>query len=229
MIKKVYQSFFTGERGKSLFYQQFDAWETDNWNDDKPNFFDRLNNITDERSFVILSSTILEYQVDKFLEIFIPNKNLIIKKNQSDFYRKITTIRAFNLIPNQIIEFTDLVRNIRNEFAHHLNIDNFSDAHYSKKLPELIRDLEANWKKYESEMTYGKINSSPINKFKDIWYKALSGLHVYEKNIKLFREITENPDFIDNLKSLSETRRKDREEKTKNELRQYYLKQNEEE
>jgi len=154
----------------------------------------------------------LEYQIDRFLKIFIPNHSILIN-DRSSLSNKINIISAFNVIPEQFPEMLNIIRNIRNGFAHHLKFDSFEDLiaernnnYNQKELRNLfnnIDQLEKTWHKYENDMCYWS-NGKPMRlMFKDIWRVTLEGLRVYEGNVKLFRQETENKDFIKHLHKLS--------------------------
>jgi len=199
MNKKKFTHFWETEPHKALFHQPFGYWEkNDDWNKDIPQYFQRLNKINDDRSFVILASTVLEYQVDRLLMCFIPEYQILIKPNTS-FDFKLNIVRAFRLLPPQIINSAELIKNIRNEFAHNQDLDNFTDVTKSKTLKEHTNRLDKIWKKYEADMVYYKLESTYLKKFKDVWRKALEGFRSYEKNITFFRHITEKKEFINNL------------------------------
>lgn len=180
-MSQEYTSVYSGEKGKSLFIEQFDFWKHIEWNNDMPEYFQRLNKIEDERSFVILSASLLEYQIDKFLKAFIPKYKVLVNDNT-----KLRIIEAFNLIPNQFVQMSDNVRNIRNKFAHSLQIDNFQQLEEVK--PDLITEMKRLWNKYENDMTFWKLENSLVFMFKDICRTAIEGIHVYEYNISLFRQ-----------------------------------------
>ena len=202
--------FWETETSKALFYQPFKYWDKNSdWNEDIPPYFERLNKLKDDRSFVILAATVLEYQVERFLKCFIPEYQVLITPNTS-FDFKLKIVRAFRLIPPQIINSAELIKNIRNEFAHNQDLDNFNDVEKSSSLKNQIDLLDKYWRKYEDEMIYFKINPSCVNKFKDLWRKSLEGFRSYEKNVTFFRDKTEKRDFIDNLNTLSEDLEKKR-------------------
>ena len=87
-------SVYKSRTGNCLFTEQFDFWESCDWNEDLPEFFDRLNEIKDDRSFVILASSVLEYQIDRFLKEFIPNHKVLIN-DRTNLVTKINLIKKF--------------------------------------------------------------------------------------------------------------------------------------
>ncbi|WCM42957.1 hypothetical protein MG290_04565 [Flavobacterium sp. CBA20B-1] len=194
-----------------LFKSQFDFWKEVEWNNDLPQYFERLNNIDDDRSFVILATTVLEYQIDRFLKIIIPKHEVLVDNNTA-LNTKIRIIKAFNLIPSQFLEMINLIKNIRNDFAHNLAFDNFKDVPKSEnKLLRNIEQMKEYWNKYSHEMVYWEKDEKIRMLFKDIWRVCIEGLRVYEINIELFRQETERLEFIQNLHKLSTTLKIERE------------------
>lgn len=197
-MKSVYKS----NKGKCLFFEQFEQRERSDWNDDLPPFFERINNIEDDRSFIILATSVLEYQIDKFLKAFVPNHQILVN-DKTNFVTKINIIKAFNLIPEHFPIMFDNIRNIRNDFAHNLNIDTFNDAIESEKLSSHIEEMKKLWEEFQNDMCYWQ-NNEPIRlMFKDIWRVCIEGLKVFESNVRLFRQETENKEFINHLLKLS--------------------------
>jgi hypothetical protein len=202
MKKQKLISVYKSIKGTCLFSEQFAIWEKSEWNDDLPPFFNRLNKIDDDRSFVILATSVLEYQIDRFLKFFIPNYQVLIN-DKTNLVTKINLIRAFNLIPEHFPDMLDNIRNIRNDFAHNLKIDSFIDANESEKLPGHIEEMRRLWDKFQNDMIYWKENEPLYLMFKDIWRVCIEGLRVFELNIRLFRQETEKKEFINHLNQLS--------------------------
>ena len=188
-------SVYISNKNNCLFKEQFDSWELFDWNEDMPPYFERLNEIGDDRSFVILACSVMEYQIDRFLKTFIPKPEILINENIY-LNNKFSIIQAFNLIPPHFVQIMNTIRNIRNDFAHNLNIDAFSDSEKSKKLPKHIAEMKRLWEKFKNDMCYWNEGESLRLMYKDIW-------RVYESNIRLFRQETEKIEFIQHLQKLS--------------------------
>lgn len=209
MKRKKYQ-FWETDPSKALFHRPFADWDKNSdWNEDVPPYFKRLNKLTDDRAFIILAAAVLEYQIDRFLKCFIPDYKTLITDN-TNFGFKIKIVKSFRLIPPQITECADLIRNIRNEFAHNLQIDNFDEMTDQTKLKKYLIDLDKICRDYKEEMHYSKNNPTYIRKFKDVWRKSFAGFRSYEKNIRLFRKMTEEKSYIDGLYLLSIEKEKER-------------------
>lgn len=202
MKKQKMVSVYKSNKGKCLFSEQFEQWERSDWNDDMPPFFIRINNIEDDRSFIILATSILEYQINRFLTAFIPNHQILVN-DKTNLFTKINIIKAFNLIPEHFPIMFDNIRNIRNDFAHNLNIDSFNDANESEKLPRHIEEMKRLWEEFQNDMCYWHTDEPLRLMFKDIWRVCIEGLRVFESNVRLFRQETENKEFINHLFELS--------------------------
>jgi len=222
MSKKKSHSVYESKKRDCLFHKQFDLWEKSNWNVDLPPFFKRLNNITDDRSFVILAASALEYQVDRFLKAFIPEAQILVNDN-TNFSMKLKLLRAFRLIPSQFTNMIECIKDIRNEFAHNLEIDSFADAEKSQKLQLHLKTLDRQWIQFKSDMCYWD-NKKPLRlKFKDIWRVSIEGLRIYESNVRLFRQETENNQFIDQLHKLSKELKGKREDSEREAVLRMYM------
>lgn len=202
MNKKKKYSVYISYKENCLFPEQFDSWESFDWNDDMPPYFKRLNKINDDRSFVILACSVMENQIDRFLKTFIPKSEILIKEN-TNLNNKILLIQAFNLIPPHFLLIMNTIRNIRNDFAHNLNIDSFSDSEKSKKMPTHIKEMKRLWEKFENDMCYWNEGDTLRFMYKDLWRVCVTGLRIYESNVRLFRQETEKPEFIESLHKLS--------------------------
>ena len=84
--------------------------------------FEPLEGLQDDRAVVLVCAMIVENYLDQYIESFIPRYNLLKNENAFFFSWKIQLARSLCLCPNHIFNSIDLIREIRNEFAHNLNI-----------------------------------------------------------------------------------------------------------
>lgn len=201
MTKEKTKHFYQSQDGQCIFPDQIDLWIKPDW-ENMPEYFQRINSIEDDRSYIILAASVLELRIEKFLFVVFPNPKVLID-NRTSFYRKLELVKAFNFIPTHFIEIADLLRQIRNDFAHSYVIDSLSEADKIAKLPEKLLDMGKLWHKYKSEMIYWKEGKPLRFQYKDLWRVCIEGFKVYELNVKLFRKETENPNFIENLMKLA--------------------------
>lgn len=201
-MKKKIISVYIDNKGVCLFPEQFDFWENPDFKNDLPPFFKRLNKIKDDRSFIILATSVLEYQIERFLKVFIPDYQTLVNE-RTNLATKINIIKAFKLIPEHFPKMLHNIKNIRNDFAHNLKIDSFDDANESKDLQKNIKEMRDLWEKFNADMCYWHENDPLIFMFKDIWRVCIEGLRIFESNVRLFRQETENKEFISHLKKIS--------------------------
>jgi hypothetical protein len=84
----------------------------------------------------------------------------------------------------------DNVRNIRDDFAYNLKIDNLNDATESEKLPGHIEEMKRLWTNFRDDMCSWQENEPLRLMLKDIWRVCLEGFRVFESNFRLFRQET---------------------------------------
>lgn len=200
--KKSRGEIFNNLDGKCLFPTHVSLWTKPDW-EDMPDYFRRINKIEDDRSYIILMSSILELRIEKFLHSVFPNSNMILNERTS-FARKIELVKAFNYIPTQFIEIADLLRQIRNDFAHNYEIDSLEEAGQVKKMPQRLKLMNDIWHEYEPEMPYWKSGRPLRFQYKDLWRICIEGFKMFELNVKLLRREVENEDFIKKLMDKSE-------------------------
>ena len=221
MKKPETNSVYESEKESCLFPKQYEQWEKSDWNKDIPPFFDRLDKIEDDRSFIILATSVLEYQIDRFLKVFIPKSDILLK-DRTGFAAKIDILQAFNLIPEHFPLILNNLRNIRNDFAHNLNIDRFDDAPKSQKLPTHIEEMKSLWKKFENDMCYWSSGKPLRFMFKDLFKVSLEGLRCFESSIRLFRQETEKRQFKESLCKLAVELKNKREEDEREFIKGYF-------
>lgn len=217
MTEEKPRHFYQTHDDKCIFPDQIDLWIKPDW-ENMPEYFQRINSIEDDRSYIILAASVLELRIERFLFEVFPNPKVLIN-NRTSFFRKLELVKAFNFIPTHFIEISDLLREIRNDFAHSYVIDSLNEAEKIEKLPEKLEKMDKLWHKYKSEMIYWKEGQPLRFQYNDLWRVCIEGFKVYELNVKLFRIETEKPKFIEHLMNLATELRTKREEQEEVEVR----------
>jgi len=170
------------------------------WNDEMGKFYKRINETKDERSFVILMALVVEFHIDAVIKAFLPNSKELLEDTSFTFSLKVNLLKSLNLIPNRIFQFADIVRKIRNEFAHKIEIDRIIELNSYTKGKKLVDRLDNLCKQYENHLTYSKSNQENYReKYKDIADFANNALREYEPSILLLRQELEKREFIEKL------------------------------
>lgn len=183
---------------KSILNQPFfELIDLSNWSKEMGDFYKRVNESPDERSFVILMTLVVEYHVDAIFRAFFPNNKDLLENISLTFALRISILKSLRLLPDKIFDFADIVRKIRNEFAHKVEIDKIIELNEYTKGKKLIQTLDSLCKHYKESLTYSKYQQENYReKFKDISNFAISALREYEPAVKLVRKEIERPAFI---------------------------------
>ena len=102
------------------------------------------------------------------------------------------------MIPNNIILRCDMVRKVRNIFAHNFEIDKIEQID-----TKLIKSISQLYK----ERIQKDENKELIDKFHAIYKFGYSELRTFEKNIKLLREKIDDPNLEKELRRINDERR----------------------
>jgi hypothetical protein len=101
---------------------------------------DLLKEVKDDRLLSLVGGLIVEESVDHFLKTFVPGFKALSNRRDVTHSIKIDFARAMGYAPPMLFGQVDLVRKIRNEFAHHLKITNFQKL--GRKLLVKLRAFE---------------------------------------------------------------------------------------
>ncbi len=89
-----------------------------------------MGNYGDERSKVLMAALASEAVIDMLIAAVLPGyEKEFLEGNDRDmtFSLKIKLLKALAVVPRHLIEAADLVRAMRNEFAHNLRVDTLAD------------------------------------------------------------------------------------------------------
>lgn len=160
--------------------------------------YNRIINTGDHRSRIVLAGMIVESYFDRLLKCFFLDYKHLSDRSDFTFSFKISLLKSMRMIPNNIITMCDLIRKVRNVFAHNFEIDSIEqiDSKLIKNIEQLYREVV----KKDGDI-------SLIQKFHGIYSIGYSELRTYEKNLKLLRETIDHPDFEKELNRINDTRR----------------------
>lgn len=184
---------------KTVFTKSlFDFEKVEENNNEVIGLHKRINDAKDERSIVIFCSLISEYYLDKILKCFFINYKELESRSDYTFSFKISLLKSLNFIPSEIIQMIDIVRKIRNKFAHELLIEKISDLNRNLTVP--LTQI------YKKEHFAKKGEVEYLEMFKAIFTFGYSYLRTYEKNFKLLREKIESEEFQMEMEKLNNER-----------------------
>jgi len=99
--------------------------------------------IADERLLAIVAALCIENAIEELLEALSPGFAQLRDDAGFTFSLKIKTARAIRVMPSRILGSCDLIRQIRNEFAHHLEKKQLSQLDDKKYLQKLAAQVAA--------------------------------------------------------------------------------------
>lgn len=178
----------------------FELADLGKWSEELGTFYERVNKSPDERSIVVLMTLIVEFHMDSIYRSFFPGHKEIIESQDFTLSMKIKILKALKLIPDSIFNNADLVRLIRNEFAHNVNLDKLEQLNYYPRGKKLLQKLDSFCLKYQTYLIYSKYNEANLKeKFKDIANFVNVSLREYEPTVKLIRREIEKEEFVDKI------------------------------
>ncbi len=131
-----------GNRGDSLFYRPLLHVVNQEIMDTIQKKLDSLSiykQAKDDRALVIIGALIVEQGLDNFLSQWIPE----YKKMEFSFSRKIALMSALRLIPNKICATLTCLNEMRNCFAHKLEIKCFQDIDSERHIKQLKKNVQS--------------------------------------------------------------------------------------
>jgi hypothetical protein len=183
--------WFEGERGESVFSIPFlSITEIHESNLELPDFFKKIEESGDERSYVIISALVVENQLDGFLEIIMPGYSKLTEIKDFTFSLKIELLKAHKIIPPIIARCINYIRKIRNEFAHNLSINDIDSV--DEKILRVGDSLYDDVYRFYKETHTGKTKRE---RYHGILQGAIIGLRSYRPNIKLLRRLLDDDEF----------------------------------
>ncbi len=147
--------------------------------------------LQDDRLLALVGGLCVEKAIDDLLANFIPGYRKLRDKHDFTFSLKIALARSMRLIPSRFFTYCDLIRQIRNEFAHHLEYRSLSQLKpvIVSKLPIYLRHF--------SDMDLDEENHTGL--FKDLLVNCIAVLYLYGIEVVELRKYMETDEFLRSL------------------------------
>jgi len=200
VIKLGIKLIISGKKGESLFYNadMFNSLLVMNDNvitisKQLTRYITLVNKAKEERLLALIAAMSIEEALDSLLSAYIPDYKRIPKKKDFTSSMKIEIAKSLRLIPRHIMNTANLVRAIRNEFAHDLSIDSFDSLNEKN----FKNKLKARFKEFFPEED---ISNMALNElFAQIVQSVVSALELYKYYSKAAKEYIYSEDFINEL------------------------------
>jgi len=154
-----------------------------------------FESINDHRSLALVGAMLVENKIDELIKSYIPGFESITNKDVT-FSFKIELAKAFKLIPSKILNGIEPIRQIRNGFAHKLELKSFEDYNQSQS-----GSKKNDFKSVKNKLnTMGKFgNSSLESEYKVLVTTLIYALLIYTEQINTYMEKVKDPKFINDL------------------------------
>ncbi len=183
----------SGVLGESLFCEPLLRYFRQN---PLPELFQKTAALKDDRLLAIVTALIVEDRLDAALGSFLPRYSRLTKSTDFSFSKKIALAEALALIPPNILSAASIIRKVRNEFAHHLEIESFTQV--ENTIIAALKNLRA--------AVYGKFGKderkpkpSLVEEYNALGFFCIAGLDAYCENLAYLRAYINTPEFIDSL------------------------------
>jgi len=146
----------------------------------------------DERLLAFIGALCMEEALDSFLGDYIPNYRHLEENRDFSLSMKIELVRSLRLIPMHLLGTADMVRDIRNKFAHNLDIDSFDSLDNGRrgKLRNRFKEIFPD----------DEISDVPLSElFEHVVGLLVSTLRVYQSCVAVAREYIYSEDFLNEL------------------------------
>ena len=146
----------------------------------------------EDRLLALVANLSMEDALDNFLVAYIPHYKCLSENRDFTLSMKIDLGRSLCLIPKHLLDAADLVRKIRNEFAHNLEM---------KSLNSLKADTKRKLRTF-CKVLYPKdsMNISFAEKFARVADAVIFGFEVYSSHLRNARKFIYSDDFTNELK-----------------------------
>jgi hypothetical protein len=177
----------TGPKNETVFYHakswlltgkehQIQAHLDDRWQ--------HYGKATDDRLVAIVAALCIETSIDALLTSVAPGFRHYIEDTDFTLSIKIKVAKSLRLVPTRILSVCDLIRQIRNQFAHNVDKKRFEDLEekYLKKLEPYVKSFNT-----------AERNPSEVQRlFKDLVNYTLIALIVYTEQVSHLRSFIED-------------------------------------
>jgi hypothetical protein len=188
-----------GIKGESLFYKPIVWFIAPDFEKIRKQFIRHkkfIEQTKEERLLSIVAALSVEEAMDLCLRSYIPKYQAKLEGTRDfSFFLKIQLARSLCLIPGHILNGADLIREIRNKFAHDLDIEgfNFLGNEFNDRLKEMFH-------KFTPERDPKSIAVKDL--FVNVAMCVIVGLGIYASHAKAAREYIYGKDFLKQLEDL---------------------------
>jgi hypothetical protein len=190
-MKMHAKGILAGPEGDTLFSQPFVTLRPNEF----PLLFQKVQGLNDHRLLALVTALVVEERLDKLLATFCPRYERLRKQDDFTFSLKIRVLEALSLIPVSITTACHIIRSIRNDFAHNLNLTCFSDL---KK--GTIARVEGLLQSVDPKLVNPIRSRDGLStNYRHLSLLAIVGVDLYAVNVETLRKSIREPAFVSSL------------------------------
>ncbi len=184
----------SGPKGEALFAEPLMRYFRSN---PLPDLFKKTEGLADDRLLALVTALIVENRLDVLNRAFLPRYDrLADAKNEFTFSLKTRLAETLAMVPTRILTAAHIIRGIRNDFAHNLDLERFDqlDSKLLRKLTGLRSEV------------YGQFGPEDLKpkeslkaEFSALAFFCIVGLEAYADNLATLRRKIETPQFLEGL------------------------------
>ena len=120
----------TGPEDETIFWhaKAFVAKHQNQLHVEIDEMWNHIEDVADDRLVALVGALCIENSVDALLEAIGPGFRALRGRPDFTFSLKVDVARSLRLLPTRILTSCDLIRQLRNEFAHNLNVKDFGQC-----------------------------------------------------------------------------------------------------
>ncbi len=184
-----------GEKGESLFRRPviwFIEGDFQRIKEQYESYQKLIEGAKEERLLAIIGALSMEEALDLFLGSYLPDYSNLEENRDFSLSMKIDLAHSLRLIPKHILNTADLIRSVRNKFAHNLNIICFGalDRGTKDSLGQKYRVF------FPDDVDTGL---TVKDMFVSIVEAVIVGLAIYASHLRAAKEFIHSEDFSGQL------------------------------
>lgn len=186
--------FFKDHENKAIINEWNGESQTEiiaKWNKEIPQYIIKFDSYKEDRNSVIYLTLLIEIQIDEIIQALFPAfyEDGCFDKTNTYIRDKIKTLKAFRLLPTQILDSIKCINYIRNEFAHEIKLCTFEDfsSIENKRKTRTIDKLVLLTNEYEGDYRYEETEDTLKNRFKSLCLNTITALRLFVPQVRELR------------------------------------------
>ena len=182
-----------GTKGESLFHKALTRIVTpegavEAMQSEVASALEKVEKTGDERALALVGALLVENAVQKLLASVMPAHDDLLEHQNVTFSVQIEIALALRHVPKRILRSAHVIRKIRNEFAHDLELDEFS-----KVTEKLRRQMHARAKEFKED---GAVAGNDLKTFSNLAVLVVLALRVHSLQTGAMDEYLRSDQFM---------------------------------